>query len=305
MKTNASVYNAGAAHVDGEIRPISDAKISLLDWGFLHSDATYDVAHVWRGSFFRLDDHIDRFHAGMQKLQMTIPYGREELKSILKECVAFTGLQNAYVEMICTRGMPDPGSRDPRSCRNQFFAFAIPFVWISNPETSDGLHLIVSRQQRIPPASIDPTIKNYHWLDMVQGLFEAYERGAESAVLVDAEGNLVEGPGFNLFVVRDNQLTTPASGVLEGITRKTVIDLSRAQGYQVNQNRIPALQAREADEVFVTSTAGGVMPVIKIDEIRVGDGRIGPITERLRKLYWALHDRPEYRLDIDYDSAFD
>ena len=303
MNAKESDYSSGAAYVSGQIMPIAEAKISLLDWGFLHSDATYDVAHVWQGSFFRLDDHIGRFHAGMKKLRMSIPYNREQLKSILNECVAATGLQNAYVEMICTRGQPEPGSRDPRSCTNQFFAFAIPFVWISDPETSDGLHLIVSQQQRIPPASIDPTIKNYHWLDMVKGLFEAYERGAESAVLVDAEGNLVEGPGFNLFVVKNNILTTPAKGVLEGITRKTVIDIATEQGYQVEQNTLSASQARKAEEVFVTSTAGGVMPVTRINEKIIAEGEIGPVTRNLRERYWVLHDHPAYKLDIDYHST--
>ena len=222
MVRDTSLYRQGSAYVDGQLVPISEAKISLLDWGFLHSDATYDVAHVWQGSFFRLNDHIHRFFTGMDKLQMSIPYSRNEIRDVLVDCVAATGLQNAYVEMICTRGQPEPGSRDPRSCRNQFFAFVIPFVWIfDSTSTSQGLHLIVSRQQRIPPTSIDPKIKNYHWLDMVSGLFEAYDRGGETAVLVDAEGNLVEGPGFNIFSVKDNCLVTPAKGALEGITRLT------------------------------------------------------------------------------------
>jgi len=300
VSTKEADYRPGAAHVNGEICPIAEAKISLLDWGFLHSDATYDVAHVWQGSFFRLDDHIERFHAGMAKLQMSIPYNREALKTILNDCVAATGLQNAYVEMICTRGMPEPGSRDPRSCTNQFFAFAIPFVWISNPETSDGMHLIVSQQQRIPPASIDPTIKNYHWLDMVKGQFEAYERGGENAVLVDAEGNLIEGPGFNLFVVKNKQLTTPAKGALEGITRQTVIDIATEHGYRIEQGTLSARQALEADEVFITSTAGGVMPVTRIDEQIICDGKTGSVTEKLRRLYWGMHDQRQYKLDINY-----
>lgn len=299
MASDQSTYTQGSAHVNGTVVPISEAKISLLDWGFLHSDATYDVAHVWQGSFFRLDDHIERFHAGMEKLRLSIPYSRDQLRSILNECVAATGLQNAYVEMICTRGMPTPGSRDPRSCINQFFAFAIPFVWISNPDDQD-LHLIISQQQRIPPSSIDPRIKNYHWLDMVTGLFEAYERGGETAALVDAQGNLVEGPGFNIFVVKNNRLFTPARGVLEGVTRRTVIELASTQGYVVEQGDLSALQTREADEVFITSTAGGVMSVGKIDGQVIADGKIGAVTRKLRELYWDLHDQSKYRFEVDY-----
>lgn len=301
MTIEKTTYSQGSAHVDGQLVPISEAKISLLDWGFLHSDATYDVAHVWQGGFFRLDDHFDRFYAGMEKLRLSIPYSRDQLRSILCECVAATGLQNAYVEMICTRGRPKSGSRDPRDCNNQFFAFAIPFVWISNPADDDeGLHLVVSQQQRIPPSSIDPRIKNYHWLDMVTGLFEAYERGGESAVLVDAKGNLVEGPGFNIFVVKDNALLTPAQGVLEGVTRRTVIELAAAQGYSVEQGDLSALQAHEADEVFISSTAGGVMPVGRIDGQAIANGKAGAVTRELRELYWGLHNQPKYRFDVDY-----
>ena len=294
-------FSHGAAHVDGLIVPIAEAKISLLDWGFLHSDATYDVAHVWKGKFFRLDDHIERFLSGMDKLRMSIPHSRTDLHSILVDCARESGLREAYVEMICTRGLPKPGSRDPRTCTNRFVAFAIPFVWIANPqEQTNGLHLIVSRWQRIPPESVDPTVKNYHWLDMAMGLFEAYDRGGETAVVVDTGGNLIEGPGFNIFAVNGCTLTTPARGVLEGITRRTAIELATEYGYEVLQCNLHADEARGADEVFVTSTAGGIMPITKIDGRAVGSGTPGPVTRQLQEGYWALHEDPHYTFKVDY-----
>jgi branched-chain amino acid aminotransferase len=294
-------FSQGAAHVDGRLVPIEEAKISLLDWGFLHSDATYDVAGVLKGKFFRLDDHIERFFASMQKLHMSIPHSRSDLRAILIDCVRASGLRDAYVEMICTRGLPKPGSRDPRTCTNQFFAFAIPFVWIANPEKQkEGLHLIISRWQRIPPESVDPTVKNYHWLDMVMGLFEAYGRGGETAIVVDTYGNLVEGPGFNIFAVKGNILTTPAQGVLEGITRKTAIELATACGYEVVQRNLPADEALAANEVFITSTAGGIIPITKIDGQAIGSGAPGQITQKLQNRYWEVHEDPRYTLKIDY-----
>ncbi|MFT4606857.1 MAG: branched-chain amino acid aminotransferase [Urechidicola sp.] len=99
------------------------------------------MAHVWFGKFFRLDDHIERFYAGMNKLHLLIPYQPEELKTILSDCVKASGLQDAYVEMITTLGMPQAGSRDPRTCTNQFFAFTIPFFWITPRDK--GLHLVM------------------------------------------------------------------------------------------------------------------------------------------------------------------
>jgi len=295
-------FSNGVAYVDEQFVPIAEAKISILDWGFLHSDATYDVAHVWKGKFFRLDDHLDRFLSGIDSLHMSIRHKRSDLRSILIDCVKKSGLREAYVEMICTRGIPKPGSRDPRECTNQLFAFAVPFVWIATPEKQkEGLHLIVSRLQRIPPESVDPTVKNYHWLDMVMGLFEAYDRGGETAVVVDMEGNLVEGPGFNIFAVKNRTITTPSRGVLRGITRRTAIEIANDHGYEVIQHNLAADDARAADEVFVTSTAGGVIPITKIDERTISSGMPGPVTQELQEGYWRLHEDPHYMFKIDYD----
>ncbi len=288
----------GAAYIDRKIVPISEAKISILDWGFLHSDATYDVVHVWNGKFFRLKDHLERFFTGMQRLRMSLPYSREEMRFILSDCVKATGLREAYVEMIATRGLPQPGSRDPRTCTNQFFAFAIPFVWVTKPQ--NGMNLVVSHWERIPAKSVDPVVKNYHWLDMVMGQFEAYDRGGENAVVVDSQGNIKEGPGFNIFAVKDRVLTTPASGVLEGITRKTAMELATGYGYKVVQASLAPDAARSADEVFATSTAGGILPITAIDGQIIGSGTIGPITQKLQDGYWALHNDPHYASAIDY-----
>ncbi len=109
-----AAYAGGAAFVDGRFVPVAEARVPILDWGFLRSDATYDVAHVWRGSFFRLEDHLDRFERGMARLRMSPPYDRSEIREILIGCVRRSGLREAYAEIICTRGVPPPGSRDPR-----------------------------------------------------------------------------------------------------------------------------------------------------------------------------------------------
>ncbi len=157
--------------------------------------------------------------------------------------------------------------------------------------------------QRIPPASVDPAVKNYHWLDMVQALFEAYDRGGETAITVDACDQVVEGPGFNLFVVRDGDLATPATGVLPGVTRRTVMELGHAHGWAVQAQPVSADAVRSADEVFITSTAGGVMPVTRVDNTVIGDGTPGPVTRTLRDAYWGLHDDPRYTLAVDYSRG--
>lgn len=292
---NNEIFESGAAFIDGVFVPIASAKISVLDWGLLHSDATYDVVHVWDGAFFRLADHIKRFESGMARLHMNIAHSANDIVDIVTQCVRLTGLKEAYVEIVCTRGVPPAGSRDPRDCVNRFFAFAIPFSWIANQQQREkGLRLHISQVQRIAPESVDPTIKNYHWLDLTRGLFDAYAHHQDTAVLVDGQGNVVEGPGFNLFALTDKGLVTPCVGVLEGITRQTAITLARQMDVEVLLRALSIEELRGAHEVFITSTAGGVMPVCWIDGVAVGDGRVGVVTQQMTELYWEAHKDPRY-----------
>lgn len=288
----AADWAGGAAHVDGAIVPIAEARIPITDLGFLHSDATYDVVHVWRGRFFRLPDHLDRFFAGMQKLRLSLPYNRTQVRTILAACVRASGLQDAYVEMVCTRGIARAGSRDPRDCENRFYAFAVPFAWVATPAQQDaGVSLHISRVQRIAPESVDPSIKNYHWLDLIRAQYEAYDAHAQLAVLVDRQDNVVEGAGFNIFTVVGNTVTTPAAGMLRGITRRTALELARDAGLVTCERPVHARELARADEVFLTSTAGGIIPVRTVDGRLIGTGE-APVAQRLRQRYWQAHDDP-------------
>lgn len=297
-------YPPGIAYMDGQYLPIHQAKISVLDYGFLHSDATYDVVHVWDGSFFKLKSHLTRFFRGLAELHMSIAYDEMEVARILHNCVAMSGLKNAYVEFICTRGTSPNFSRDPREAENRFIAFAIPFGSVANKEQlQHGLHLAVTDIQRISPASVDPTVKNYHWLDMVKGLYAAYERGADTAVLIDAKGNVSEGPGFNIFVAKNNVVSTPDQSVLLGVTRQTVFEICEEIDVECNAGNVSVEALKAADEVFVTSTAGGVMPVSKIDGERIGQGKVGELTHKITERYWQLHQTEHLRDPVQYGAA--
>ena len=294
-------FPPGIAYMDGAFVPISEAKISVLDWGLLRSDATYDVVHVWQGRFFRLDKHLDRFQSSVAKLRMTLPLDRDTLTRVLAGCVARSGLDNAYVEMICTRGVSPTFSRDPRDAINRFIAFAIPFGWIADDEQRRrGLDVAIAQGvERISPRSVDPTVKNYHWLDLVAGLFEAYERKAENVMLTDGAGNVTEGPGFNIFALSDGRVITPDIGVLEGITRGAAIDLCAELAMPIEIAPLPVATLKAADEVFITSTAGGIMPVTRIDGAPVADGMPGAFTARLTELYWAKHRDPTWSTAVE------
>ena len=141
--TGDNAFADGCAHVAGEYVPIAQAAIPIRDFGFLRSDATYDVIHVWDGAFFRLEDHLDRFFRNVDRLRMTCPLSREETRAVLIDCVRKSELRDAYVEAICTRGEPPVETRNPRDAVNRFFAFAAPFVPYANTGTKRlGLHLV-------------------------------------------------------------------------------------------------------------------------------------------------------------------
>ena len=286
--------------MDGGFIQLSEAKIPVLDWGFLRSDATYDVVHVWKRHFFRLDKHIDRFFESTEKLRMPCELSRNELKKILAGCVDRSGLDNAYVEMIQTRGMSPNFERDPRKSKPRFIAFAVPFGWILKPEEFEkGLDVLVSNRRRISPESIDSRIKNYHWLDLVSGMYEAYDYGHDTVILTDEEGNISEGPGFNIFCVDEGTLYSPNKGVLEGITRQTVFDLANELNVPFQLNSISLEKLKNSNEVFATSTAGGIMPITRINGQPIEQGKPGEITRKLYKAYWEKHSDSSWSESIE------
>jgi branched-chain amino acid aminotransferase len=297
-------WPTGAAWIDGSYCPVEGAKISVLDLGVTRSDCTYDVVHVWRGRFYRLDAHLDRFGASLARLRLDPGHDRAGIEDILHGCVAHAGLREAYVSMTCTRGRTAPGSRDLRTARNTFYCFAVPFVWISGPDQqAAGASMWISDMTRIPPQSVDPSVKNYHWLDLDLALLDAYDHDAQLVVLRDLSGAITEGPGFNVFARTGGRWLTPASGTLRGITRRSVIELAREAGEPVEEGRLTADDLRRADEVLATSTAGGIMPVTVIDGKPVGTGAPGPLTTQLRDRYWARHEDPLYSTPVRYDQS--
>ena len=297
-------WPAGAAWIDGRYCPVGEARISVLDLGVTRSDCTYDVVHVWEGRFYRLDAHLDRFAASMTRLRLDPGHDRAAIEAILHGCVRHAGLRAAYVSMTCTRGRMPPGSRDLRTARSMFYCYAVPFVWVSRPEQQEkGARMRVSEVARIPPQSVDPTVKNYHWLDLDLALLDAYDHDADLVVLRDLSGAIAEGPGYNVFAHVDGRWLTPGRGTLAGITRRSLIELAREAGQRVDEGVLTAGDLLRSDEVLVTSTAGGIMPVTVVDGRPVGTGTPGPLTLKLRELYWASHQDPRYSTPVRYSSV--
>ncbi|MEL7099600.1 MAG: aminotransferase class IV [Pseudomonadota bacterium] len=293
----------GAAWMNGRLIPISEAAVPVTDWGFTHSDVAYDVVPVWRGAFFRLPDYTRRFWASVAAQRFELPYGPDDLVKGLHEMVAASGLQDAYVAMVATRGRnPIPGSRDPRDCSNTLFAWAVPYVHIVKPEAAEaGTSVWIAKSvRRIPQDSVNPRVKNYHWGDFTSGLFEAKDQGFETTLLLDHDGNVTEGPGFNVFAVFGDELVTSDHGVLHGISRQTVLDMATEAGLRTQTRPLPLEEFWQADEVFLTSSGGGVIPVARVDDRTFSNGAAGPVALGLRAQYFDWIARADHRTEIVY-----
>ena len=262
------------------------------------------MVHVFEDGFFRLEDHLDRFTASMKKRRIAVPEDRARIADILHHCVALTGLTDAYVAMVALRGRPRVGgSRRPSDCENHLLCYAMPWVDVLSQEVqARGGHLWIAGNPRVPDASFDPTVKNYMWGDLVTGLMEAHEHGYDTAVLCDAEGYVTEGPGFNVFVVKDGRVSTPDRGSLGGITKKSVLELCEMQGIPAAVEPVTRELLEDADEVFLATTAGGVMPISRVGSRILGNDRPGPLSASLKSLYWQKHREGWHRTKVRRES---
>ena len=302
---NPSPYgNEGCGYMDGEYLPISEMRIPVTDLGFQLSDMCYDALHIHKGRYFRMNDHLDRFERAIEERRYeTLETDRDGFTNILHECASKSGLRNAMVTIVATRGIPISGHKDLRSCQNRLMVWVVPYYSVVTEEESlTGCDIVVANTLRIPPEAVDPTIKNYGRLDFVRSLFEAYDRKANYAVLLDSEGNVTEGRGWNIFGLQKGRLVSPDDGVLPGITRKTVIELAEQLNIEARLDKMTVHELRAAEEVFLTSTAGGIVPVRSIDGETIGEGEAGPVTQRLTKMYWDLHDDDAYSTPIRYQN---
>ena len=293
----------GAAWMNGEVIPIAQATIPVNDWGLVHSDITYDVVPVIDGAFFRFDEYLARFLSSMENLHLDPGMTKLDIQAALHQMVGKSNLRDSYVAMVCSRGKPKiAGSRDPRDCDNHFFAWCVPYVHVIKPEVVEqgATAWIAQNAYRIPENSVNPLVKNYHWGDFTQGIFEAKDKDYETVILLDYDGNVTEGPGFNVFAVKDKVLITPDRGVLAGVSRKTVLEMAEHLGINTSIRSLSVEELLEADEVFLSSSGGGVIPIIRVNETIFGNGASGPISVQLNKTYWTWTTLEKYRDPIDY-----
>lgn len=209
------------------------------------------------------------------------------------------------MEIIITRGLKGVRGNKPEDIVNRLYMLVQPYVWVMDPGVQwvGGSAVVTRSVRRVPPGAIDPTVKNLQWGDLVRGLFGASDRDAMYPFLTDGDTNLTEGSGFNIVLVKDGVLYTPDRGVLEGITRKSVIDVARSQGFNIRVEVVPVQLVYLADEIFMSTTAGGIMPITSLDGRPVNGGQIGPVTKAIWDGYWAIHYDPQFSFQVQYERV--
>ena len=290
----------GIVFIDNDFVSPSDAKMSIFDVGFVWGDTAYDVTSTWNNWFFMREEHLDRFQNSVDRFQLKSPYSRNEIREICAECVQRSGHSNAYVKLQMSRGVLSSRTVDPRLTDSKFVAYAIPYVWIwGEDKCRNGANLYLSSFERVSSQAVDQRIKKYNRADLVQARFQALDEGCDDSILCGPDGYLTEGSGYNILLVKDGKVASPNHNVLEGVTRNVVSELCTLEGVAFELRKIHPDELSNADEVFASTTAGGIMPVTRISNQQVANGQAGPLTLQLQTRYWEKREQGWHGTRVD------
>jgi branched-chain amino acid aminotransferase len=269
-------------YLDGKFVPAEEAAVSVYDHGLLYGDGVFEGIRAYNGRVFRLEEHVERLYDSAKAIMLEMPMTQEEMRDAILATLRKNGLTDAYIRPIVTRGVGDLGL-DPRKCAKPS-VIVISQKWeaMYGDLYEVGLTAITVTVRRNSSAALPPNIKSLNYLNNILAKIEANVKGGNEAIFLDDAGNVSEGSGDNIFVVKDGKIFTPHTlNNLKGITRKAVIEVAEARGYSVEGVHLGIFDLYTADEIFVTGTAAEVAPVTKIDGRVVSSGKPGPITRDL------------------------
>jgi branched-chain amino acid aminotransferase len=294
----------GVIWLDGEMVPWREAKTHVLTHTLHYGMGVFEgvrAYHAEQGTaIFRLQEHTDRLFRSAHILNMPIPFDRDTLNAAQKAAVRENNLDSAYIRPMCFYGSEGMGLRADNLKVHCMVAAWEWGAYLGAENMEKGIRIRVSSFTR---HHVNITMcrakANGNYMNSMLALQEALHDGYDEALLLDAEGYVMEGSGENIFIVRDGIIYTPdLTSALDGITRKTVIDLAEEMGYKVVEKRITRDEVYIADEAFFTGTAAEVTPIREVDNRAIGNGSRGPITERLQKAYFDLvHGRLDKHRD--------
>jgi branched-chain amino acid aminotransferase len=281
-------------YINGELVPRSEAKVSVFDSGFLIGDGIWEGLRLHHGIFAFLDEHLDRLFQGATAISLNIGMTREEIKEALYRTVHANAMSDGvHVRLMVTRGVKKTPSQDPRLTVGPPTMVIIAEHKQANPSNLErGIRLFTSTIRRPPPDTLDPKLNCHSKLHEVIALNQAIQAGADEALMLDVHGAVSTCNSTNFFIVVKGQVwTSTGQHCLNGITRKKVIEICRAQNIPVNEKDFSLTDVYAANEAFVTGTFGGLTPVVNVDGHLIGAGKPGELTARLRELYLGEVER--------------
>ncbi len=270
-------------YIDGEFLPKEKAKISVFDHGLLYGDGVFEGIRSYRGRVFKLDEHLQRLYDSAKAIVLNIPISIQEMEAAVLETLRRNNLYDAYIRLIVTRGVGDLGL-DPDNCpRPTIIVITDKIALYPQKFYEDGLEIVTVSTRRNYAEAVNPRIKSLNYLNNILAKIEGKQAGVVEALMLNAEGYVVECTGDNIFFVKKGVIVTPPVhlGILEGVTRNAVIDLARELDLVVEEKVFTRHDLYTADECFLTGTAAEVIPVVKIDRRVIGSGHPGTVTQKL------------------------
>ena len=288
---------------NGELVAWEDAKVHVLTHGLHYGTGVFEGERAYdtdRGpAIFRHQDHLDRLFKSAELYYMPIPFSLEELRSATHQLISANGLRECYIRPIVFRGYGQMGLYPLDAPVDVAIAVWPWGAYLGEEGKRDGVRAKVASWRRIPHDSLIPAAKACgQYLNSVLAKIEASKAGYQEAILLDPRGFVCEGSGENIYLVRDGVILTPpsAAGILDGICRRSILQIARDLGYQVAERDLTRAELYLADEVFLSGTAAELVPVREIDDHAIGAGCPGPVTGELQRVFEdALHGRdPRY-----------
>lgn len=277
-------------YLNGKLVEKEKAHISVFDHGLLYGDGVFEGIRTYDGLVFRLKEHIDRLYKSADAIELKVPMTKIEMIEAVIKTLKANKLKDAYIRLVVTRGIGDLGL-DPRKCsKSTVFIITDKIALYPKKYYQKGLEIVTATTKRNFPQALDPRIKSLNYLNNILAKIDAIKSGTEEAIMLTYNDYVAECTGDNIFMAKDCELLTPPVdiGALEGITRDAVISLAKRGDIPFQEKLLKMEDIYAADEVFLTGTAAEIIPVVKIDERKIGDGKPGEITLRLREEFKKL-----------------
>lgn len=277
-------------YLNGKLVPQDEARVSVYDHGLLYGDGVFEGIRVYHGIVFLLEEHIERLYESARAIRLEIPISPAEMTKAVEETVKANGLESGYVRLVVTRGAGALGLDIRKTSDPQVIIIADTITLYPQEIYDNGLPLITASTIRNHPSALSPRIKSLNYLNNILAKIEATDGGTIEALMLNHKGEVAECTGDNIFIVRKGVLLTPPNdaGILEGVTRNAVMRLAREAGIEVREVSMTRHDIYIADECFLTGTAAEVIAVVSLDGRPIGDGKPGPMTQKLLGLFREL-----------------